>query len=59
MERGLCAERKKRFSDFERFLATRCICSLFGTCINLVLVKSSAIPEIHSKFDFVGDIIWQ
>ena len=29
---------------------------MFGTCIELVLVKSCAMPEIHSTFDFKRDI---
>ena len=35
---------------------TSCICSCSVHVLNLVLVKSCAIPEIHSTFDFIEDI---
>ena len=31
-------------------------CSIVRHVLNLVLVKSCAIPEIHSTFDLIGDI---
>ena len=58
MERVLCREKRRRSSDCERILPTSCLrfvhCS--ADALNLVLVKSCAIPEIHSSIDFVGDI---
>ena len=57
MERALCQGKKRRSSDCERVLLTGCICNhCSANVLNLALVKSCAIPETHSTFDFIGNI---
>ena len=57
MERVLYPEKEK---NIQAIVKESSQLTLYFHCsahvLNLVLVKSCAIPEIHSTFDFIGDI---
>ena len=51
--------KEKSVQAIVRVLPSSCIRSLFGKCIEFSFDKKTLLnklPEIHSTFDFIGDI---